>query len=99
MSPDDLTGGHPTVRRRVLVDGHVQAVGFRASCARRAVQAGLSGWVRNLGDGRVEAVFEGRPDAVDGLIAWCHEGPALARVTGVEVVEQPPLGDTRFGIR
>jgi acylphosphatase len=88
-----------TVRRRVLVNGRVQAVGFRASCGHRALRAGLGGWVRNLSDGRVEAVFEGPPDPVDELVAWCRVGPPLARVTRVEVAEEPPAGDTRFTIR
>jgi len=87
------------VRRRVVVAGRVQAVGFRASCAQRATQAGLGGWVRNLPDGRVEAAFEGPVETVDGLIAWCRAGPPWARVTAVAVSEEPVLGETRFVIR
>ena len=88
-----------TVRRRVTVHGHVQAVGFRASCLRRATQAGLGGWVRNTEHGDVEAAFEGPPAAVDGLVAWCREGPPWARVDGVEVVDEEPRGETTFTIR
>ena len=87
------------VRRRALVTGRVQAVGFRASCARRAVTAGVSGWVRNTDAGEVEAVFEGVPDAVDALVAWCHDGPPLARVSRVEVMDEPPRGDSGFTVR
>jgi acylphosphatase len=87
------------VRRRVVVAGRVQAVGFRVSCARRATDAGLGGWVSNLPDGRVEAVFEGPADAVDGLVAWCRAGPPMARVTTVAVTDEPVLGETRFVIR
>ncbi|HXQ62729.1 MAG TPA: acylphosphatase [Acidimicrobiales bacterium] len=89
----------PTVRRRVLIAGRVQAVGYRASCAHRAAEAGLGGWVRNLPDGRVEAVFEGPVPSVDMLVAWCGVGPPLARVTGVSVTEEPATGETRFAIR
>jgi acylphosphatase len=57
------------IRRRVLVEGQVQGVGFRASCAARARTAGVGGMVRNLADGRVEAVFEGAAASVDALVA------------------------------
>ncbi len=88
-----------TVRRRVVVAGRVQAVGFRASCAQRAVRAGLAGWVRNLPDGRVEAVFEGPASSVAVLVDWCATGPPLARVTAVAVTDEPAAGETRFMIR
>lgn len=92
---DDAT----TVRCRVLVHGHVQAVGFRASCLRRAVEAGVGGWVRNTERGDVEAVFEGPPRAVKALVAWCQEGPPWARVVGVETSDEPIRGETAFSIR
>ena len=88
-----------TVRRRVVVHGHVQAVGFRASCHRRASEAGLGGWVRNTAHGDVEAVFEGPPSSVDALVAWCGKGPAWARVEGVETIDEEPQGETTFSIR
>jgi acylphosphatase len=77
----------------------VQAVGFRASCLRRAVDAGLAGWVRNTAGGDVEAVFEGPPAAVDALVAWCHAGPPTAHVSRVEVADESPRGDIGFVIR
>jgi acylphosphatase len=86
------------VRRRLVIAGRVQAVGFRASCAHRASEAGLAGYVRNLPDGRVEAAFEGDPDAVAALVAWCDVGPPLARVTAVAVADEPVVGETRFAI-
>jgi acylphosphatase len=86
-----------TVRRRVLVSGLVQGVFFRATCHRVAVAAGVAGWVRNLDDGRVEACFEGPADAVDRMVAWCGEGPAQARVTRVEVFDEPATGLQGFG--
>ncbi|HTZ10707.1 MAG TPA: acylphosphatase [Acidimicrobiales bacterium] len=83
MSPDRPT---PTVvRRHVVVEGAVQGVGFRASCARRAVRARVTGWVRNSPRGTVEALFEGPEDAVEAVVAWCREGPPMARVSAVQV--------------
>jgi acylphosphatase len=92
------TSSH-TVRRRVLVHGRVQAVGFRASCLRRATDAGLGGWVRNTEAGDVEAVFEGPSQAVDALVQWCRTGPSWARVERVETSDDPPRGETTFTIR
>ena len=92
-------GDSATVRRRVLVQGRVQAVGFRASCARRATEAGVRGWVRNTEHGDVEAVFEGPSRSVDALVAWCGEGPPWARVDHVEVSEEPVRGEATFSIR
>jgi acylphosphatase len=87
------------VRRRALVTGRVQAVGFRASCLRRAVDAGVGGWVRNTATGDVEAVFEGPAVSVEQLVAWCHDGPPMARVRGVEVADEQPRGEREFTIR
>jgi acylphosphatase len=87
-----------TVRRRVIVTGRVHAVGFRASCAGRAREAGLGGWVRNLPDGRVEATFEGPAAAVATLVDWCRTGPPLARVTAVVATDEPVVGETGFAI-
>jgi acylphosphatase len=56
----------------------------------------VGGSVRNLPDGRVEAVFEGEPESVDHMVAWCHHGPPHAVVTGVEVREERPLGEVSF---
>jgi acylphosphatase len=86
-------------RVHVVVAGRVQGVFFRASCAERARAAGLAGWVRNDPGGRVEAVFEGPADAVQTLIDWCREGPAHARVDGVEVSEEMPVGETGFRVQ
>ncbi|HUY63033.1 MAG TPA: acylphosphatase [Acidimicrobiales bacterium] len=87
------------VRRHVVVTGRVQGVGFRASCARRAGDLGLVGFVRNMPDGTVEAAFEGEARAVSAMVDWCHRGPGLARVDGVVVGELPPQGETRFTFR
>ena len=87
------------IRRRVLVSGEVQGVFFRDSCRRLAGQQGVAGWVRNLPDGRVEAVFEGEPEAVGRLVNWSNRGPSEAVVASVDVREEPPEGLTRFEIR
>ncbi len=80
------------VRRRVVVEGQVQGVGYRYTCARRAEEAGLCGWVRNLADGGVEAAFEGPPDAVDAVVDWCRRGPRGAQVERVTVNDEAPTG-------
>jgi acylphosphatase len=80
-------------RARVVVEGRVQGVWFRESCRREAVAAGVSGWVGNRSDGRVEAVFQGAPDAVARLIDWCRHGPARAVVTALQVTEEEPGPD------
>jgi acylphosphatase len=87
------------IRRRVLVSGRVQGVWYRQTTADTARRAGVAGWVRNLPDGRVEAVFEGEAAAVVAMIAWCSDGPPAARVDGVDVVSEHPLGATGFEVR
>lgn len=71
---------------RALATGRVQGVGFRLSCAREAERLGVSGYVRNLEDGRVEVVARGERSAVEALLAWCMHGPPGALVTEVAVV-------------
>jgi acylphosphatase len=85
-------------RVRVLVTGRVQGVFYRATCAARARQLGLGGFVRNLPDGRVEAAFEGPDEDVEVMLEWCRRGPDLARVDAVEVVAEPASGDPTFGV-
>lgn len=86
-------------RSRVVVDGMVQGVFFRDSTRRRAMELGVDGWVRNLPDDRVEAVFEGEPEAVASAVAWARRGPERAIVTSLEEFAEPPEGLTGFGIR
>lgn len=86
------------IRRRVVVHGLVQGVFFRDTVRRRALAADLAGWVRNRWDGTVEAAFEGEPDAVERLVAFCQEGPRGARVDHVEVAEEAPEGLTGFTV-
>ena len=87
------------VRYRVLISGRVQGVFFRDSCRRLAEQYGVAGWVRNLPDGRVEAVFEGPAEDVRRLVDWAHTGPRLAAVADVAVRPEPPEGLAAFHIR
>jgi acylphosphatase len=87
------------VRKRVLVSGAVQGVFFRDTCRRVAGQQGVSGWVRNLPDGRVEAVFEGDPESVERMVRWARRGPSHARVTAVSVQDEPAEGLAAFEIR
>jgi acylphosphatase len=87
-----------TVRRHLFISGRVQGVFFRDGCARQARALGVTGWVRNTSDGRVEAAFEGEPESVERIVAWCRLGPGRAMVTGVAVSEQPPQGDTAFRV-
>ena len=87
------------VRAHVTIGGRVQGVNFRASARERARSAGVEGWVRNLDDGRVEAVFEGPNAAVKRMVSWCYSGPAPARVDRVDVKWEQPTGqDADFRI-
>jgi acylphosphatase len=85
-------------RRRVVVHGFVQGVGFRYGVERAARQRGVAGWVRNRPDGTVEAVFEGEPDAVAALVRFCEEGPRGASVERVDVVRESVEGLTGFRV-
>jgi acylphosphatase len=87
------------VRRRVVVHGRVQGVFFRETTRRLAEEAGVRGWVRNTWEGTVEAVFEGRPEAVEHLVAFVNRGPGPARVERVEVFEEDEEGLTEFAVR
>jgi acylphosphatase len=87
------------VRYRVLISGQVQGVFFRDTCRRLAVQHGVAGWVRNLPDGQVEAVFEGSAEDVGRLLDWAHRGPRLAVVDGVAVQTERPEGLAAFHIK
>jgi acylphosphatase len=86
-------------RRRVVVQGHVQGVFFRETTKRRALAAGVAGWVRNAPDGSVEAVFEGERESVERLVAFVQAGPRGARVDWVDVEHEEPEGLTGFETR
>lgn len=87
-------------RIRIIVEGLVQGVFYRASTLKTAQQLNLTGYVRNLPDGNVEVVAEGRSEQVDRLISWCHQGPTHAVVSKIEVTEQRYRSEFRsFDIR
>jgi len=87
-------------RAHLWISGRVQGVNFRYYTAQEAQARGLKGWVRNLWDGRVEAVFEGEEQAVGSMIEWCRKGPPAARVDDIEVSWENPSGEfDRFNIR
>ena len=88
-----------TVRAHVFITGRVQGVNFRWYTQRTARELGLTGWVRNLWDGRVEAIFEGGEKVVKRAVDWCHAGAPSARVDHVEVSYEEPTGEfSRFRI-
>ena len=87
------------VRAHVFVSGRVQGVSFRATTRDTAREYGIDGWVRNLDDGRVEAVFEGPEADVEALVTFCHEGSSAARVESVEVTSENPQGENGFHAR
>lgn len=78
------------VEAHVLISGRVQGVWFRANIREKARWLNVKGWVRNLPDGRVEAVFQGEKERVDEMISWCHRGPPLAKVEDVKVEWREP---------
>lgn len=85
------------VTRHLLITGHVQGVGYRASMVQAAERLGVTGWVRNREDGRVEACAWGPEQAVQALIDWAHQGPARAQVERVVVGNVPDGGEAPQG--
>ena len=91
----------PLRQLHVVISGRVQGVGFRYAVCARAEELGLTGWVRNVPDGRVEARFEGEDTVLETMLAWCYKGPALARVRHVDATwsEPAPSQYARFEVR
>ncbi len=88
------------VRKYVLVSGKVQGVFFRSSTKKRADELRLTGWVRNLDDGRVEAVFEGEQERVEKMVKWCRKGSSYAVVNEIQVISEEYKGEFNdFSIR
>jgi acylphosphatase len=85
-----------TETRRILISGHVQGVGFRDALLARALQLGLSGWVRNRRDGTVEAALQGEPSRIAELLAWARRGPPLAHVAAIEELDAAADEARRF---
>jgi acylphosphatase len=80
-------------RAHLWITGRVQGVNFRYYTRAEALRLNLTGWVRNLWDGRVEAVFEGDEESVRQMVEWCHVGPPAARVVDAEIEWETPSGD------
>jgi len=80
------------IRVHLYIEGYVQGVFFRDTMRRLAQSLGLTGWTKNLSDGRVEAVVEGEEEKVEQLVSWCHRGPPLAHVSRVDVNREPYTG-------
>ena len=87
-------------RAHILVSGRVQGIFFRDSARKKAKELGLTGWVKNLSDGRVEAVFEGDEAVADEMISWFRQGPVFAKVDDFKVIEDDYRGEFKdFEIR
>jgi acylphosphatase len=88
------------LRAQVIIHGLVQGVAFRAYTRSQATGLGVNGWVRNLPDGTVEALFEGETKMVEKMLAWCRKGPVGAHVMQVDITKEPFIGEfTQFDIR
>jgi acylphosphatase len=87
--------GKEIVRVRVLAGGRVQGVAYRFYAEKHAGRLGITGWVRNLSDGRVEVLAEGSAKAVETFLDRLREGPSLARVETFDVLREPPTGEFR----
>jgi acylphosphatase len=92
--PEQIPSGRSRVH--VWISGRVQGVGYRYATVMQAQRYNLGGWVRNLGDGRVEAVFEGPAADVARVVHWCRTGPHGAWVADVQTAPEQPVGDTTF---
>ena len=88
-----MVQGQDKERAHVRISGQVQGVFFRDSTRQKAEELNLAGWVKNLPDGRVEAVFEGPPEAVREMLRWCEEGPRQASVEDVDAEVEDAGGD------
>lgn len=87
-------------RIQAYISGRVQGVGFRASTRRIANRLSVKGWVKNLADGRVEVVAEGKKDKIERFINFLHEGPSMARVENVQIIKKEYKDEfERFSIR
>lgn len=80
-------------RVHIFVSGFVQGVFFRSNTVEKAKESEITGWVRNLEDGRVEAVFEGEKERVAEIIEWAKRGPAFAKVDGIEILQEDFRGE------
>ena len=96
---DSTEADEERVHAHVLVSGRVQGVAYRANTRETVKEYDIAGWVRNLDDGRVEAVFEGPRPHVEAVVEWCETGSPAARVEDVEVEYSSPNGASGFRVR
>ena len=96
---NDINSPKDPICVHVFISGTVQGVGYRYATVRQAQHLGLNGWVRNLPDGRVEAIFEGDRALVEQMINWCHQGPPTARVQNIETTYERATGLQGFATR
>ncbi len=95
-----MTENQKPVRKHLYISGRVQGVGFRAYTRRKASQEGVTGWVRNLADGRVEVVLSGARENVGLVINSLRSGPSLARVEDIKIEDEEYQGDfTHFSVK
>jgi len=88
------------IRVHVYISGRVQGVGYRYSTFNEATTLGITGWVRNTHDNRVEAIFEGDENLIEVMLKWCKKGPSMAMVTDLEIQRQVYIGEfLKFSIR
>jgi acylphosphatase len=90
---------HMKQNYRIVIQGNVQGVGFRFHTRKEAQKLGITGWVKNQPDGTVLIDAEGEIKNLGVFVAWCHKGPALARVHDVDVTEEPVKGYENFDVR
>ncbi len=87
---------HPScIRAHIFVAGSVQGVFFRDSACKKAKELGITGWVKNTPDGRVETIFEGEKESVEKMVDWVRIGPAFARVDKLDVLWEDCKGEFR----
>lgn len=87
------------VQKQIFISGRVQGVGFRAFCQKQASALKIKGWVKNLKDGRVEAVIEGKENKVEQMIQQLKKGPSFARVDNLKIIDRDLTGFSNFEIR
>lgn len=81
------------IRVHLIISGRVQGVGYRYSTLAKAQELGLTGWVKNTFDRKVEAILEGDKSDIDIMVKWCYEGPSMAFVSNIEIFTEKYTGE------